>query len=805
MELFPALFGTSLPPGGFHAGRVFDATLLRELRGGEAENRRAHSDGGVHLHITEYFSSWFLPELFQGIPRVPTANLVTPSGVQNSPTPPLNAKKTMGDDKPPHYPACYRPLAPESIRVFELESGNFSDPIVGRLVPQAIEGEPYEAVSYVWGDTSKRRDITVDGATLSVTANLHGALTAFRHWPVSGKGPAQQQQARRLWADALCINQEDLPERMSQLELMGRIFAGSRSVLSWLGWEEGEEGRRHTQAAIRFIHSFMEDPGAGLLDARILLHHDVSVTGPVERLGLLPEDDQRRFEEQARKWEAVKAFFEIDYFHRTWIVQELGLAPKAILYTALKPGDGEEGTEHKGRALEMDFVDWPLVGRFVEFLDYCGASLVTHLGLLSWVTHHVLMVWEMKEDGTPACDFLTGMHWARILGVTDARDRVYALLGHPLALMDGQLVIKPDYTVTRGVVYTQLAANFILKTKNLDVVNFVDHEVDPSVEARDWDPHDDSRMPSWVPDWHSINRTTPLNYPVAAADLEDAGIRVDGDADCATGTPLPHLLVRGWVVDEIAVVSPRMETTDFPVTNLTRERAKNNPFWLDRVWELAFPAEGSTDRDPLAVLETLSLSLSLGTREEGEPTSRVTSLQTLAEHRRSFAAYVLEYHELLRGVPEAGRIDNNNDGDCRYLPLRSLYDSLPVEAQTELRRRAKGATGGGFLESMTWPSMCRVVYQTRSGLVGMGSRITQPGDLVCRVQGSPVLMTLRRIKHHGAGQGPKTKTGTEIAPIFCAFIGPTVVPARMRRNIGGRQDDERHMQFDEEAARFCIV
>ncbi|RYC55228.1 hypothetical protein CHU98_g10985, partial [Xylaria longipes] len=143
----------------------------------------------------------------------------------------------MNDPGPPHYPEFYHPLTPEFIRVFELEAGKFSDPIVGRLVPQAIDGEPYEAVSYVWGDTRKRHDITIDGATLSVTANLHGALTAFRHRPLSGSssssdgsdpgtGPARRQ-VRRLWADAVCINQEDLPERTSQVELMARIFAGA--------------------------------------------------------------------------------------------------------------------------------------------------------------------------------------------------------------------------------------------------------------------------------------------------------------------------------------------------------------------------------------------------------------------------------------------------------------------------------------------------------------------------------------------------------------------------------------------------
>ncbi|KAI1758444.1 hypothetical protein F4782DRAFT_26842 [Xylaria castorea] len=400
----------------------------------------------------------------------------------------------------------------------------------------------------------------------------------------------------------------------------------------------------------------------------------------------------------------------------------------------------------------------------------------------------------MKEDGTPNCDFLTAMHWTRILGVTDARDRVYSLLGHPLAVIDGAPVIKPDYTVTRGVIYTKLAVNFIRKTKSLYVVNLVDHEDDPSVEARDWNPQDEGRMPSWVPDWHSINRTTPLEYPVAAAEAEDTEIRIDGETEVAEGTPLPHLLLRGWVVDEVSAVSRRMETTDFPVTHLTRERAKKNPFWLDRLWELAFPAEGSTDRDALTVLETLSLALPLGTRGEDEPVSTAGAHQTLEEHRRSFAAYVLEYHELWRSASEASGIDDDS-----YLPACSIYDSLPAEVQAELRRRAEGVTGEGFIECMTWSSMCRVVYRTTSGLVGMGSRVTRPGDLVCRVRGSPVLMTLRRIKDSSAGHGTETETGTDATLISCAYIGPTVVPARVKKDVldGG--------EFDEKAAHFRIV
>ncbi|KAK0640611.1 heterokaryon incompatibility protein-domain-containing protein [Cercophora newfieldiana] len=689
----------------------------------------------------------------------------------------------------PHYPECYRPLDPGFIRVFELEAGNPRDPVVGRLVPQTIDGEPYEAVSYVWGDPRNRHDLIIDDTILSVTANLHGALTAFRHRPLpADSGGAVRRPVRRIWADALCINQENVPERTAQVELMGPIFTSARRVLAWLGWEEGEEGRRHTLDAIRFIHSFMEDPEAGLRAARILLlHHDVSVTGPASRLAMLSEEDRVLFEEQARYWEAVKLFFDIKYFHRAWIVQEVGLTQEAILYSALKPPDEPRNWDpgDEDHSLELDFVDWPLVGRFTQFLDYRAASLVTHLDLKSWVAHHILMVWETNDDGTPKCDFLTAMHWVRILGVTDARDRVYSMLGHPKAVMDGHLVIKPDYTVTRGLVYTQLAANFIRKTQNLYAVSLVDHEEDPFEGARNWDPRDEGRMPSWVPDWHSINRTTPMDWLESDMDAGDVEIQISEGMVGMEGTQMPHLLVKGWVVDEISAVSRRMETTDFPVTNLTRERAKVNPFWLDRVWDLVFPAESSPNRDALAVLESLSLALPLGTREKDQPASPVGPHQTLAEHRKSFAAYVLQYHELRQSVAED---ETDTSG---YLPARSLYDSLPAEAQAELWRRAEGTTSGGFLECMTWPSMCRVVYWTALGFVGMGSRITRPGDLVCRVPGSTVLMTLRKIP------GSSVEAGT----IPCVFIAPTVVPACMKRNsVVGGQDES-----DAKAVRFQIV
>ena len=64
---------------------------------------------------------------------------------------------------------------------------------------------PYEALSYVWGDASNRKQVFIgsENNCLDVTFSLFTALQRFR----------DRQLPRILWVDALCINQDDLQER----------------------------------------------------------------------------------------------------------------------------------------------------------------------------------------------------------------------------------------------------------------------------------------------------------------------------------------------------------------------------------------------------------------------------------------------------------------------------------------------------------------------------------------------------------------------------------------------------------------
>ncbi|KAF2651323.1 HET-domain-containing protein, partial [Lophiostoma macrostomum CBS 122681] len=118
---------------------------------------------------------------------------------------------------------------PESFRILRLEPGARDAPIDCTLLTRNIH-EPdliYEAISYAWGDQSDRVSITCNGQHLSITQSLHGALAVFR----------LVDKPRLLWADAICINQNDLQERGSQVQLMRSIYKSASEVLIWLGPE----------------------------------------------------------------------------------------------------------------------------------------------------------------------------------------------------------------------------------------------------------------------------------------------------------------------------------------------------------------------------------------------------------------------------------------------------------------------------------------------------------------------------------------------------------------------------------------
>lgn len=143
-----------------------------------------------------------------------------------------NAESTM---IPPYI---YEPLDEEDgkIRIMCLFLANTraDQRILIKLQEWPLDRETlpeFEPLSYCWGPEEDTVDILVETESgeqsLPVRRNLADALLALRY----------DDNGRLLWIDAICIDQNNLPERGSQAKKMAEIYTG-RKVVVWLGSEK---------------------------------------------------------------------------------------------------------------------------------------------------------------------------------------------------------------------------------------------------------------------------------------------------------------------------------------------------------------------------------------------------------------------------------------------------------------------------------------------------------------------------------------------------------------------------------------
>jgi hypothetical protein len=84
----------------------------------------------------------------------------------------------------------------------------------------------YVALSYVWGDETDKRKISIEGKKLEITASLDCALRHIRD---------RYSRMLRIWADGICINQNDVDDRNLQVAQMGSVYSTARHTIIFLG------------------------------------------------------------------------------------------------------------------------------------------------------------------------------------------------------------------------------------------------------------------------------------------------------------------------------------------------------------------------------------------------------------------------------------------------------------------------------------------------------------------------------------------------------------------------------------------
>ena len=131
------------------------------------------------------------------------------------------------------------------IRILILAPGTCNDILQGNFEIESLDYDDihYTAFSYTWSGPISERTIQIGEVPLRITENLAAALRRFR-------GPVRP---KKIWVDAICINQSDDEEKGFQVALMGDIYHNASRTWVWLGEESSD-----SDAAIDSIVSFRD-------------------------------------------------------------------------------------------------------------------------------------------------------------------------------------------------------------------------------------------------------------------------------------------------------------------------------------------------------------------------------------------------------------------------------------------------------------------------------------------------------------------------------------------------------------------
>lgn len=394
---------------------------------------------------------------------------------------------------------AYKALSGEQIRLLELHPGEFHEPMVISLSTANLTTctDTFEALSYVWGDAKDvcETAAVVDGVDIFLTKNLDVALRHLRY----------TSEVRRMWVDAICINQGNVHERGHQVSMMARIYTSARQVIVWTG-PAGDESEFFFETLAQY------DGAAGRSE----------LTGPFADTLFVPRLIWSIYHIALRPW-----------FTRIWVVQEVVAKGDPYVSCGFQGASWNRfgsfielvcrqiGGRHSdlfahaygtSRLLEVTpksadnpFLWRALAGREDYPSNIWDWELEPQLGRLSMLDDTIADINHTRVTMFKAT-FPSQFKRTMYLTATDARDKVYAILGIcnwarsfppddiDKDVLDWQRPLEPDYSQSTENVFARAAVELIMNGLDL-TYNYL-----PLEETH-------LNLPSWVPDL-----TQPLRH-----------------------------------------------------------------------------------------------------------------------------------------------------------------------------------------------------------------------------------------------------------------------------------------------------
>ncbi|KAN0122803.1 Heterokaryon incompatibility protein (HET) domain containing protein [Hyaloscypha variabilis] len=370
----------------------------------------------------------------------------------------------------------YKPLAhPESdLRLIYIDPGRYNDGVSCRFSPQyrpglwvpssgAITGisRLYQALSYTWGDCGRKVPILLDEQTFLVTENLEGAL---RHLRCSTFD--DYTKVRPLWVDAICINQENIDERDSQVRRMKSIYEQAERVVIWIGKynEFGDEIFMPSGWKIDRLENSEAMARSALVLCLVLKEEATQQEGSEISIGL----EDCHHSDNLQVWAQLSRLFHRPWFERLWVIQELAASQNAFVQWGKLQ------------------IHWSTLEMAAKFILRPGRALPPQIHKMFPIlgAHRITQVALQSMFNFDTNNILTILYNTQNAKCTDPRDRLYAIRG----IVEDNHDIEIDYSIPVHQVYRNWAEKRIRRTNTVDIFSAC------ADSSRGGD------LPSWVPD-----------------------------------------------------------------------------------------------------------------------------------------------------------------------------------------------------------------------------------------------------------------------------------------------------------------
>lgn len=367
------------------------------------------------------------------------------------------------------------------------------------------EKHGYTALSYVWGAHEASHIIWFGTLLLRIRPNLDSALRNLR----------RRDRSIRLWVDAVCINQNDLLERNHQVQQMRDIFSAALETIIYLGPQDG--GNTGHSA-----WNFLERHSSWALDENREIDRNTAARLDEHLIYFRGDLKDVELDVLSRSW-----------FRRLWVFQE------AVVSRSLSVQCGNR------RISWDDFCEILLLSPRLHdrygfsFEDNHKLDIVRDINISrrEYLRHHglerFLPSWQFPETFGPSqgvMDILAMLSRARYLEASDARDKIYGLVGISTGINTDEPRFAIDYRLNYRDLYIRFARNYIEATKSYDIFSYVDAATESLINFQS--SQSVPLFPSWVPNWHyqrylscgsnrTILETLPPETPTAKKARQD--------------------------------------------------------------------------------------------------------------------------------------------------------------------------------------------------------------------------------------------------------------------------------------------